>query len=80
MTDAFTDDDRGKQVVDARGRDVGTVEEIRDGTAYVVPDDDLAEEARTELGWDDLDEDALPLQTEHVEASTDDRLRLPHFH
>lgn len=80
MTDAFTDEDHGKQVVDANGRSLGVVEEIRDGTAYIVPDDDLAEDARTELGWDDLDADAHPLEIEQVEASTDDRLRLPHFH
>ncbi|WP_435180741.1 PRC-barrel domain containing protein [Halorussus sp. AFM4] len=65
MTAELSDDDRGKTVVSDTER-IGTVTDVRGGTAYVDPDwDHVPEDLRDALGWaegDDhhtIDEDAV---------------------
>lgn len=73
----ITDDDIGKDVVDADGDTVGIVSGIRHGTAYVDPDPDITTKLKTTLGWEDKDEEeGYPLQEEAVETVTDDEIRL----
>lgn len=73
----ITDDDIGKDVVDADGDTVGIVSGIRHGTAYVDPDPGITTKVKTALGWDDVDdEDGYPLQEEAVETVTDDEIRV----
>lgn len=59
----FAGDDVGKPVIAQDGERVGTVAEVRDGTAYVEPAADLDERTRSELRWDG------PVQTETEELN-----------
>ena len=55
MTAELSDDDRGKTVVRGTER-IGTVTDVRGGTAYVDPDlDHVPDDLREALGWDDED-------------------------
>lgn len=50
-----TGDDVGVPVVDPEGWDqVGVVDRVEGETVYVDPDPDVADDARTSLGWEDL--------------------------
>lgn len=75
MTVDLSEDDRGKTVVAGTER-IGTVTDVRGGTAYVDPDfDHVPPELREALGWDGdgpytVDEDAIT----HVQ-NTEVRLR-----
>lgn len=68
--------DRGKPVVDADGRRVGVVTEVRAGKAYVDPDGGLRDELAARLGWASVDEPDEPLPAEDIAAITDDEIRL----
>ena len=46
----FTDSDDGKPVLDSEGRELGVVDEVRHGTAYVTPMADLDPPVLAELG------------------------------
>lgn len=72
----FTDADVGKRVVNSKGKKVGLVTEIRNGTAYVDPDVSMFDTIKAKLGWEDADEDAYPLQDAAVASVTDDEIRL----
>jgi len=76
MTDEITDDDQGKSVVNADGDQLGMIEEVRHGTAYVNPDPGITDQIKTRLGWGDADEDAYPLQSERIETITSEEVRL----
>lgn len=75
MTAELSDDDRGKTVVADTER-IGTVTDVRGGTAYVDPDlDHVPDQLREALGWAGdgpytIDEDAIT----HVQ-NTEVRLR-----
>lgn len=63
MTADLSEDDRGKTVVYQNNR-IGTVSDVRSGTAYVDPDmDHVPDQLRDALGWTDeeytLDEDRI---------------------
>ncbi len=63
MTVDLSQDDRGKTVVYQNNR-IGTVSDVRGGTAYVDPDmDHVPDQLRDVLGWTDeeytLDEDRI---------------------
>lgn len=59
MTAELSDDDRGKTVVRGTER-IGTVTDVRGGTAYVDPDlDHVPDDLRETLGWDDDGEYAI---------------------
>lgn len=63
MTADLSQDDRGKTVVYQNNR-IGTVSDVRSGTAYVDPDlDHVPDQLRDALGWTDeeytLDEDRI---------------------
>lgn len=72
----FTDADVGKRVVNSKGKKVGLVTEIRNGTAYVDPDTGMFDTIKAKLGWEDADDDAYPLQKTAVASVTDDEIRL----
>lgn len=72
----FTDDDVGKDVVNARGDKIGIVSAVDHGTAYVDPDPGMTDKIKAKLGWEDRDDDTYPLQEQSVETVTDDEIRL----
>lgn len=72
----ITDDDEGKQVVTSDGDQVGIVQEVRGGTAYVDPDPNMLEQVKAKLDWGDVDEDTYPLDESNVAEVTDDEIRL----
>ena len=76
---SYTDEDVGKRVVNADGEKIGTVTAIRHGTAQVDPDPDMFDQIKAKLGWEDVDEDAYPLQESGVSEVTDDEIRLRRF-
>lgn len=56
MTAELSEDDRGKTVVAGTER-IGTVTDVRGGTAYVDPDPDhVSDRLREALGWGEGDE------------------------
>lgn len=73
---SFDGDDVGKPVVNDDGEEIGRVVEIRHGTAYVDPDPDGFDRIKSELGWEDADGDAYPLQDGQVALVTDDEVHL----
>ncbi|WP_323190189.1 PRC-barrel domain containing protein [Halostella sp. PRR32] len=76
MRSNITDDDEGKNVVNADGEKVGMVTEVRGGTAHVDPDPGVTDKIKSKLGWGDTNDDTYPLQEANVDAVTDDEIRL----
>ncbi|AEH38106.1 hypothetical protein [Halopiger xanaduensis] len=72
----LTDDDEGKQVVNAEGEQIGIVESVEGGTAHVNPDPGMTDTIKSKLGWGDTDEETYPLDAENVESISDDEIRL----
>ena len=78
MARDLTDDDRNKDVVTSDGTRIGTVSDIREGQARVIPDTDsggLTDKIKSMLGWDDSDEDQT-LRNDDVDSVNDDEVRL----
>lgn len=74
MRTTFTSDDEGKTVVDRDGNEVGIVEAVEDGTAYVNPHPNVAETLMSKLGWGDADEDTYALPDRRVERITESQV------
>ena len=74
MRTTFTSDDEGKTVVDPDGNEVGIVESVEEGTAYVNPHPDVAETIAAKLGWGDADEDTYALSDRRVERITESQV------
>lgn len=76
MTDRFSDDDRGKDVVAPDGTSIGTVNQINEDRATVErrEDQDLTDKVKDMLGWGD--DDSNELRSEHVESRDGDKIRL----
>ncbi|WP_207589732.1 hypothetical protein [Halomontanus rarus] len=73
----FTDDDVGKTVVNPVGDEVGIVETVENGVAYVDPHPDWSDRIKATIGWEDEpDITEQPLEDEHVEEVTDDEIIL----
>lgn len=73
----FTESDVGKTVVNPVGEDVGIVEAVEDGVAYVDPHPDWTDRVEAGLGWnDDPGANQAPLEDRQVENVTDDRVTL----
>jgi len=76
MSPQFTDDDVGKDVVNADGEKVGMVADVEHGTAHVEPDPGITDSIKATLGWSKSGEDTYPLQEEAVGRVTDDEIHL----
>lgn len=73
----FTEEDEGKTVVNPVGEEVGIVELVEDGTAYVEPHPSWTDRIKARIGWeDDPDMGEQPLEEEYVEEVTDDSVIL----
>lgn len=75
-TTTLTENDEGKNVVNANGDPVGRVTSVEHGTAHVDPDPGLTDTIRSKLGWGDADEDSYQLDIESVETVSDDEIHL----
>jgi hypothetical protein len=76
VRNTITEDDEGKNVVDAHGEKVGMVSEVRNGTAYVNADPGITDSIRSKLGWGDASKDDYALKSTRVDTVTDDEIRL----
>ena len=72
----LSEDDQGKEVVDANGAKVGVVATVREGVAYVEPDPSMFDTVKSKLGWGDTDEDTYPLDNGDITAVNDDEVRI----
>ncbi len=75
-TVTITDDEIGKEVVDATGETVGMVTQVEQGTAFIDPHPSLTDRIKAALDWGDVDDDAYPLDETTVKRVTDDRIEL----
>lgn len=76
MTHDFSEEDEGKEVVDAKGDQIGLVSSVEGGAAYVNPDPDLTDSIKSKLGWAGVDQEDYKLEGDEVETVTDDEIRL----
>ena len=78
MADPIVVDDsvEGKHVVNAEGDRVGVVSGVRGDTAYVDPDPGITDSLMSTLGWENVDDDDYPLDSESIERITDDEVHL----
>ncbi|ELY59794.1 MULTISPECIES: PRC-barrel domain-containing protein [Natronococcus] len=77
MCATFTEEDEGKDVVNANGDQIGIVSEVDAGTAYVNPDPGMTDTLKSQLGWGDADdEESYPIDDNNVKAVTDREIRL----
>ncbi|WP_123623572.1 PRC-barrel domain containing protein [Halorubrum sp. CSM-61] len=75
----YTDEEVGKHVVTADGDRVGTVTAVRHGTPYIDPDPDAFDRIKAAMGWEDVNDDAYPLQEGEVDEITNEEIRLRQF-
>ena len=69
----LTQNDEGKDVIDADGETIGMVSEVGDGIVYIDPNPGFTERL---LGTSGADEDDITIREEQIEANEDDGLRL----
>lgn len=74
--EAFSEDDVGKEVVNANGSKVGIVASVKDGVAHVDADPNITDTVKAKLGWDDTDKETHPLSQGDVTAINDDEVRV----
>lgn len=76
MGDEITDDDRAKRVVDGADNEIGLVDDVEDGTAYVDPDPDVGGELKSKLGWGADERSTYPLRDDAIDEITEQEIRL----
>ena len=75
MTAELSDEDRGKTVVSGTER-IGTVTDVRGGSAYVDPDfDHVPSQLKDALGWHENDEQ-YAIEEDAIEAVRNTEVRL----
>lgn len=74
QTVTFTDDDRGKDVVDEDGEAMGMVTAVGEDTLYVNPNPSLTEKLMVRLGWGETDEETYSIDEPQVRDITDDKI------
>jgi len=72
----LTEEDEGKNVVNADGDQIGVISGFRGGQAYVDPDAGMTDKIMSALGWSDVEDDHYALDEDHVDHVTDDEVRL----
>lgn len=72
----ITEDERAKRVVDEAGTEIGIVDDVDDGTAYVDPEPDVRGELKMRLGWGGDEQTTYPLRHDAVDEITDDEIHL----
>jgi hypothetical protein len=74
MSQTLTDSDEGKTVVDTAGNEVGTIDRVEHGTAYIDAEEGLLEDLKSMLS--DEGEGTYSLVGTDVEEITDEEVRL----
>lgn len=72
----FTEDDVGKQVVDAQGNEIGQITGVEKGVAYIDPFPCFVDQVKSLFGWDDIEQGDYQLEPDDVTAVTDREVRL----
>ena len=65
-------DDKGKDVVDANGRDIGMATTVVGDTMYVAPNTRLSEAVERKLGWKDKRSTPHPVPSEMITRIDDE--------
>lgn len=72
----FTEEDEGLPVVDSGGRELGVVDEVTRGTAFVRPLPDLEGWVLADLGWGGDDRETYRLDEARVESRSGSAIEL----
>jgi hypothetical protein len=72
----FSESDEGKTVLASSGDELGVVDDVRQGAAFVKPLSDLAPPVRAQLGWGGDDRDEYRLDEARVGRVTGDEIHL----
>ncbi|MCU4740133.1 hypothetical protein OB955_03160 [Halobacteria archaeon AArc-m2/3/4] len=72
----LTDDDQGKDVVDAMGEQVGIVADVEADTVYIDPEPGFTDRLKARFGWGEPDQDAYPVNSSQIKEVTDDEVVL----
>lgn len=78
MERPFQDDDRDKRVVTADGHNIGRVGEVHEDRATIErreDDDELTDEVKEMLGWND-DDETHELRRDQVDQDDDEQIYL----
>ncbi|WP_306053286.1 hypothetical protein [Natronococcus wangiae] len=75
MKVTLTDDEVGKKVIDAEGKELGIVAKVEGGRASVDPNPSVAEHLLAKIGWEGEDEEDY-LVTEDMIDRVDDEIVL----
>ena len=78
----LTVDDEGKRIVNTNGKEIGVVETVEMGVAYVEPGPEMADSIKSRLRRDRDVADGMEnyqLDEDHIDEITDDELRLQRF-
>ncbi|WP_121741305.1 hypothetical protein [Natronorubrum halophilum] len=82
MCATLTVDDEEKRVVNTNGEEIGTIDEVGTGVAYVEPGPEMAESIKSRLRRDrDVagGMERYHLDEDHIEEITGDEVRLQQF-
>lgn len=72
----ITTDERAKDVISGDGTEIGVVDEVEDGTAYVEPNREIPGELKSKLGWGADEQSTYPLREDAIDAITEEEIRL----
>lgn len=78
----LTVDDEGKRVVDTNGKEIGVVDEVGAGVAFVEPGPEMSESIKSRLHRDREVTDGMEryhLDEDHVDEITAEAVRLQRF-
>lgn len=76
MSVTFTDDDKGKTVVDAGETTLGLVTGVEGDTIYVDPDPGLMDSLMSDLGWGQGTDEEYTVHEDAVDTKTDEKIYL----
>lgn len=76
MVTTLTDDDVGKKVVDAEGKELGIVAKVEEGRAAVDPNPSVAEHVMAAVGWEGEDEEDYTVTEDMIDRKDDDDIVL----
>ena len=76
MVATLTDDDVGKKVVDAEGKELGIVAKVENGRAAVDPNPSVAEHVMAKIGWEGEDEEDYTVTEDMIDRKDDDDIVL----
>ena len=76
MSPEVTSDKEAKRVIDGKGKRIGIVDEVRDGTVNVDPADQIDSDLKSKLGWGPTEQATYPLRHDAIKAVDDEAIRL----